>query len=225
MEFYTGPGSRYAAGVNLPSMSYLELIFSFIPFYLIGSIPSGYLLARRQGVDITRAGSGNIGATNVARIVGKRSGFYTLLVDISKGFIATVLGMAISPWPAYPAWVGLCAVLGHCFSIPGKFRGGKGVATALGVYLALTPLCALIGLLVFAGMFSWTKIVSVSSLCGAITIPLGAILLGASAQETIAMTLISIVVIYRHHENLYNLINGTEKKFSFKHQPNGGSPA
>jgi glycerol-3-phosphate acyltransferase PlsY len=213
------------------------LFLLFFIAYAIGSFPTGLLIAYRYKVDITAEGSGNIGATNIARVIGKKAGIITLIMDAFKGAIATI----ISPW-LISFWLvpvsnidigllvlgardciyiaGLAAVLGHCYSWPG-LKGGKGVATSLGVLLALDPLLALIAAGVFVIVFFLMKIVSLASIVTAVTMPLVAIGLGNGCRDQIssggvqvlALVFISLVVIARHKSNVIRLLNNTEPKF------------
>ncbi len=200
-------------------MSAFEIIVAMIPFYLVGTFPSGYILAKKRGVDITKTGSGNVGATNITRTLGKKAGAITLLADCFKGFIATYVAWKITDDIRFSAWAGCAAVLGHCFSIPGKLKGGKGIATALGVYLSLDHVAALLALFVFICAVKLFRTVSVGSVAAAVMIPCIAIFRGIASATIPPMLVISMVVIYRHRENILNLINGTERKLPAK--PNG----
>ena len=193
-------------------------LLSLLPFYLLGCFPTGQLIARFFGVDITAAGSGNVGATNVARVIGKRAGLITLILDVFKGALAVILArLFFTQSFELPAWAGLVTVLGHCFSLsfilPEKLRGGKGVATALGVYLILAPQFALMGILTFIIVFTASKIVSLASISAAITLPLYLMLWGEGGRALLPLTLVSLIVIVRHRSNLSRLAQGKEPKF------------
>ena len=146
--------------------------------YLVGSIPTGYLIGRRRGVDVRTQGSGNIGATNVARTMGKRLGILVLVLDALKGAaplaawraadLAIHLDGRIDPY-LFTA-VGLAPIVGHCFPVWLRFRGGKGVATALGVFLVADPILIAIGLALYAIIYAMTRIVSIGSLTAALVI-------------------------------------------------------
>jgi glycerol-3-phosphate acyltransferase PlsY len=187
--------------------------------FLAGSVPFGLLLAKWFGhADVRRAGSGNIGATNVARVAGRRLGFVTLVLDAAKGF-----GPA---WAARDRWhpeglgddalglfaglVGLSALLGHCFTPWLGFRGGKGVATGLGTLLALFPVVAADGLLAFAIAFAAARIVSVASLAAVVVVVLALWATGASPVQAAPMVLSLIVVVVRHKDNLQRLARRKE---------------
>jgi glycerol-3-phosphate acyltransferase PlsY len=195
-------------------MTALLIALSLVPFYLLGAFPTGYLLAKTRGVDITAVGSGNVGATNVSRVLGKKAGIVTLLVDVFKGAlgVAVVSGLSSSP-----AFVGLCSVAvvaGHCFSLPPYLKGGKGVATALGVILVLSAQTGLFALVVFIGMFAVKRIVSLSSISAALAVPAYAMALNLPSHVAVAEACIAALLVYRHHDNIQRLIEGREPKFS-----------
>ena len=181
--------------------------------YLVGSIPTGLILGKAYGVDVRSQGSGNIGATNLYRTVGRKVGVITLVGDCLKGFIP-VMAVNYSVLPSdYAAWIGLAAFCGHVFSVFLKFKGGKGVATALGVFLALAPLAVFIAVCVFAVfMFVW-RYVSLSSIAAATVMPIAVVPLGGNRSLFIITLLIVSIVIMRHHENISRLIAGTENRF------------
>lgn len=181
--------------------------------YLAGSIPTGLLLGKAYGVDVRREGSGNIGATNLYRTVGRKVGVITLIGDCLKGLLPVVLVKMSTLPPDFAAWVGLSAFLGHVFSLFLKFKGGKGVATALGVFLALAPMAVAIAIALFAGfMFAW-RYVSLGSISAAAVMPLAVYFLGGSRTAIIVTLLIAAIVIIRHLENIRRLISGTENRF------------
>ncbi len=191
--------------------------------YLLGSIPTGYLLYRifrRQ--DIRSFGSGNIGATNVLRAGGKGLGAATFALDVLKGCSAVWLGGYLaSLWmPAVPlrsaeAFAALCAVLGHMFPIWLKFRGGKGVATGFGVFLAISPWAALAALGVFVIVLALSRYVSVSSIAAAFSFPVFAWFLVTGPRPPfffVAGAVVSLLIIVKHHQNIRRLIAGTESR-------------
>jgi glycerol-3-phosphate acyltransferase PlsY len=189
--------------------------------YLLGSIPFGYLLVRfvRQE-DVRDTGSGNIGATNVARAGGTVLGIFTLLLDALKGFIAVFLVMQFAPNTAQgPSTLAIAAavtaVVGHVFPVWLRFRGGKGIATALGVFIALVPLVALSSVGVFALIVATTRLVSLGSIVAAISIPFLAILLvpHRSTALLIGLSFISLLSIVKHHANIVRLLHGKESRF------------
>lgn len=191
-----------------------------IPFYLIGCFPTGMILARIAGVDITKQGSGNVGATNVARVLGAKAGVVTLVLDLLKGALAVLIAQALFGLSHLTNLAGLAAVLGHCISLPPRLKGGKGVATSLGVLLALSPELAAWPLGIFLLIFSVSKIVSLSSLVALIATPLIAAFLDFSTSVLIVLGLIALVVTLRHQANINRLIRGEEPRFSRKKSSN-----
>ena len=181
--------------------------------YLIGSIPTGLLLGKAYGIDVRKEGSGNIGATNLYRTVGRKVGIITLVGDCLKGLLPVVIVKASALPPELAAWVGLAAFCGHVFSIFLRFRGGKGVATALGVFLALAPLAVAIAIALFAVlMFIW-RYVSLGSIFAAAAMPLAVFFLGGGRTLITVTVIIALIVIIRHHENIGRLLSGKEGKF------------
>lgn len=190
------------------------IALSLILFYLLGAFPTGYLMARINGVDITAVGSGNVGATNVSRVVGKKAGVVTLLVDVFKGAFGVAVASGLS---SSPLFVGLCAVAvvaGHCFSVPPYLKGGKGVATALGVILVLSVQTGIVALVVFIGMFAAKRIVSLSSISAALAVPAYAMATNLPSHVSAAEACIAVLLVYRHRENLQRLIEGKEPRFT-----------
>jgi glycerol-3-phosphate acyltransferase PlsY len=195
-----------------------------IPFgaYLLGSIPFGLLLAKLfGGGDVRKAGSGNIGATNVARVVGPLPGILTLVFDTAKGTAAVWLAGRVADDSA--TWMMIAAfavLLGHCFPVWLKFKGGKGVATALGVFLALSLFAAVSALVLFVLCVAYWRYVSLGSIAAAAAMPLLIYFLWAPRHAppiiVDAGTLaIALLVIYKHDGNLQRLVEGTEPRFSF----------
>ncbi|MGH7896963.1 MAG: glycerol-3-phosphate 1-O-acyltransferase PlsY [Candidatus Binatia bacterium] len=184
--------------------------------YLVGSIPTGVLLGRLAGVDVRSAGSGNIGATNVARTAGRRLGLVTLVGDFAKGFLPVWLARELGLAEAAVAAVAAAALLGHVFSVFLAFHGGKGVATGIGALVALAPGAALIPLAVFAATFAASRIVSTSSIAAAASAPVALLLLGYPAATCVAASAMALLIIYRHKDNIGRLLAGTEKRFASK---------
>lgn len=184
--------------------------------YLIGSIPTGLLLGKLYGFDVRKEGSGNIGATNLYRVVGRKIGVLTLIGDCLKGFIPVMAVKYIIPAnPEYAVWVGLAAFCGHVFSLFLKFKGGKGVATALGVFLALAPLALAVALGIFILLMLIWRYVSLGSIGAAAVMPVAVSLLGGGRILTIGTLVISLIVIFRHQENIRRLTAGSENRFKF----------
>jgi len=177
--------------------------------YLLGSVPTGLLLARSMGVNIRETGSGNIGATNVYRTMGRKVGILTLIGDCLKGLIPVSLALP----PVWIAAIGLAAFLGHVYTVFLGFKGGKGVATALGVFLGTSWLAVLFGVVIFAVVLYKWRYVSLASITAAALIPV-LVWLVQGGPELIVMSLaIAALVIFRHHENIARLRAGTESKF------------
>ncbi len=184
--------------------------------YLLGSIPFGVIFARLNKVDLRQHGSGNIGATNVARTLGKKLGVLTLVGDALKGVAAVALADSLLSNPAHIAFAGLFAFLGHLFPVFLKFRGGKGVATGLGIFLYLMPLPTLASMAVFGiSLWMW-NFVSLSSIVAAASIPLLALLFSADQAYIALASVVAVLVIIRHHANISRLMNGTENRFPSK---------
>ncbi len=181
--------------------------------YLLGSVPTGLLLGRLYGIDVRKEGSGNIGATNLYRTVGRKVGVWTLFLDCLKGFLPVLLAAKLGLQDSMLAWIGLAAFCGHVFSIFLKFQGGKGVATALGVFLALEPLAVLGALVVFLLLVLVWRYISLGSVIAAAAMPVIIFFRPHTNQLLLATTLISLTVIIKHHSNIKRLLAGTENKF------------
>jgi glycerol-3-phosphate acyltransferase PlsY len=191
------------------------LLLIIVLAYLSGSIPTGVILTQRMGLDIRTMGSGNVGATNVARSAGKRVGLLTLLGDIAKGLVPILLVRFFDLGETALACAAVAALLGHLFSPFLGFSGGKGVATGLGVLLGLAPLAVLLALVVFLVTFAISRIVSLSSLVATLVTPFLLWWFSYPAARIYAGVLIALLIIMRHHENIVRLLNGQEEKFSF----------
>jgi len=197
--------------------------------YLIGSVPAGYLAGRVAGIDIQKFGSGNIGATNVVRVLGKRYGYPVFLFDFAKGTAAVEISILIFN-SAHHAEVSreLCAILagvssviGHSYPVWLGFKGGKGVATSFGVVFGLIPLAALIAVMVWLIIFGTTRYVSVASMTAALALPVTVlVMLYVKLLSGLTLLLFSIclaaIVIWRHRSNLSRLMSGTEPHFERK---------
>ena len=183
--------------------------------YLLGSVPTGFLLAKFfSKVDPRKMGSKNIGATNIFRTAGKGLGILTLVGDVLKGMIPIGIAIQLSISDLWLAVVGLSTFLGHIFPIFLGFRGGKGVATALGVYLVISPIAVLMEFLLFAGLVWKWRYISLGSICCATTIPvLIAFFRSDSQAYFILSVIIAALILYRHQENIVRLLQGTENKW------------
>ncbi len=182
--------------------------------FFLGSVPFGVLFARLFGKkDPREVGSGNVGATNVARAAGKVAGALTLLLDAFKGYLPVLLAWSWLKSPDYVALVGFFAILGHCYSPFLSFRGGKGVATGLGVYLALSPLAVLMAAGVF-GLVIWRwRYVSLASISAAWAMVPFIYLVQKNPLLTLFTALIALLITWRHRANIQRLVKGEETRF------------
>ena len=193
--------------------------------YLLGSIPFGYLIVRaRSGTDVREIGSGGTGATNVSRRAGKVAGLVTLLLDAGKGAAAVMFALRLQGSGYCPGWVvnaaALFVIVGHCFPIWLGFRGGKGVATGVGVFLVLTPMAVALAGVVFVSIVLWKRYVSLGSIMAAATLPLFVLLedLFIRSVPGVPRVIFSTVgaamlIIFMHRGNIARLVAGTESKF------------
>ncbi len=198
----------------------IVLVCILLASYLIGAIPFGLLFGRAAGKDVRRSGSGNIGATNVARLLGKKLGILTLLCDVAKGFLPVYIASILLPKTAnyelYVALSGLVTVLGHMFSVYLRFQGGKGVATALGVFLFFSPLSVLFALLLFLVVVRVSGFVSAGSLAAAALIPLFIWMLDGSNAVLVVAGVIAALIWIKHSANIGRLLRGEEKSLKNK---------
>jgi glycerol-3-phosphate acyltransferase PlsY len=197
--------------------------------YLLGSFPAGYFAGRLAGVDVRAVGSGNIGATNVLRVLGKRWGYPVFLIDAFKGFAAVRLAFLFVPyWPGakpyaeyFAIFAAMMSVAGHSFPVWLRFKGGKGVATSAGAVIGLMPLAVPVVFLVWVIVFETTRYVSLASIIAAIALPIiVSVLARWKFIDTWALIYFSItimlLVIWRHRSNCSRLLKGTEQRFTRK---------
>jgi acyl phosphate:glycerol-3-phosphate acyltransferase len=182
--------------------------------YLLGSVPFGYLLARARGIDIRATGSGNIGATNVSRSLGKKLGVVVLVFDALKGALPILAVRGLGLDQSVNAFVltacGIAAICGHCFPVWLGFRGGKGVATSFGVFLAVDPLSMGLCMALFAALYAIVRIVSVGSLAAALSLPVLMWVLDRP-DEALALALASsVIIVIKHRANIGRLLRGEE---------------
>jgi glycerol-3-phosphate acyltransferase PlsY len=209
-------------GVECGSM---RPVLILIAAYLLGSIPFGYLIVRaKEGADVRETGSGGTGATNVTRRAGKKAGLITLLLDAAKGLVAVALArwlltdnFEINWWVAAAA---VLAVVGHCFPVWLGFRGGKGVATGVGVFLGLSPLAVVCSLIVFVLVVWMTRYISLGSITATVVFPLCVWLLSLYLKSPVSLAPVlsaailgGAIIIIMHRANIGRLIAGTESKF------------
>ncbi len=193
----------------MPAMTIAMMVLA----YLLGSIPTGFILGAWAGVDVRKSGSGNVGATNVARVVGRRQGIYTLAADTAKGFLPVFIVLQMKFDTTSVAFVAIAAFLGHLFPIFLKFKGGKGVATALGVFFALAPCASLLLIVLFAGIIWVSRIVSLSSMIAAVAAPAILWWFSYSAAVIDTSAFLALMILVRHRSNIQRLLAGTEPKF------------
>jgi acyl phosphate:glycerol-3-phosphate acyltransferase len=191
----------------------VSTIILVVASYLVGSIPTGFILGRLAGVDVRRAGSGNIGATNVARVLGKGRGLLTLFADVAKGFAPVLIGQRLGLSDAGLALVGIAAFLGHLYPVFLRFQGGKGVATAFGALLALAPLATLFIIVAFGITAFFSRRVSLSSIAAALVAPISVWAFYYSLEVIVMSAFLAAMVVLRHGENIKRLLAGTEPRF------------
>ncbi|MFP3982610.1 MAG: glycerol-3-phosphate 1-O-acyltransferase PlsY [Desulfurivibrionaceae bacterium] len=194
----------------------MEYIAIIVIAYLIGSLPFGLLVGKLAGIDVRRAGSGNIGATNVSRLLGRKLGLITLLLDIGKGYLPM---LAVSTWGApveITMFTGLAAFLGHLYPVYLGFRGGKGVATALGVFIFLDWIAIIISLVLFAVVTGATGFVSAGSLTASLAMVI--LLLAFHGMDSYFWlgAVVALLIWWRHRGNIRRLVRGGEKSWKDK---------
>jgi len=203
----------------------LGFFLSALVGYFLGSFPSGFIVGRIAGIDVRQAGSGNIGATNVTRLLGKRTGYLVFVLDFTKGALATILAMFLATNSGareeivelYAAVGGVFSVIGHSYPIWLSFKGGKGVATSIGMLFGLNWAAALIVCVVWFVTFQLTRYVSLASIAAALALPgaIGAMLLLGQLTTPVLLYIslgLAALVILRHRSNLSRLFNGTEPR-------------
>jgi glycerol-3-phosphate acyltransferase PlsY len=197
----------------------MSYVLTAVAAYFIGSIPTGYLWARAKGVDIRSVGSGNIGATNVFRILGKGPGIAVLLIDALKGYLPAkylLIGATLANQEYHSIVAGLFAVIGHNYTCWLRFKGGKGIATSAGVLTAWVPLALLITLGSWIMIFAVSRYVSLASILAALVLPVAVLATGQPGYMIGIASLLSALAIYKHRGNLQRLLNGTENRFGSK---------
>ncbi len=206
-------------------MDFRSYILVVTVSYFLGSVPTGYLAGKARGVDVRTMGSGNIGATNAFRVLGKTAGIIVLLVDALKGFVAArwVPLLAVCFYPAASSQsehlalaAGVAAILGHNFTCWLKFKGGKGIATSAGVVLAWAPLACVTALILWGLVFALTRFVSLASITAALILPVAVWYWNGSLTMTLVMTALSVLAIYKHKGNIKRLLSGAESRIGSK---------
>lgn len=197
---------------------------SLLISYLIGSIPTSYIFGKvLRGIDIRQFGSGNVGATNVYRVVGKLPGALVLVIDVLKGLLCVTLVASLflrlgimMDAEIYRLSLGLAAIIGHIWTVFLKFKGGKGVATSAGVLIGIAPKIFVLGLIIWIAVFLWKRYVSLSSISSAVSIPVFFSILSYPASYVIFTSLICAIMVYKHLPNIRRLVRGEESKIAFK---------
>lgn len=189
------------------------LIMAVAISYLLGAIPFGFIVGRMQGIDIRSVGSGNIGATNVWRILGPKAGTLVFILDVFKGWAATyVSSLLVHDDHVAIAACGIVVVLGHTFSAFLKFKGGKGIATAFGAMLCMVPLVAISCFALWGVVLFFSRIISIASIAACISTPLFLYLLKAPPEYGTVVIFLSMIGLWKHLPNMRRLIEGTEPK-------------
>ena len=191
----------------------MNIVLVLIVSYFLGSIPFGYMMGRIQGIDITKTGSGNIGATNAFRILGPAPGAAVLVLDAAKAALATYLGRHIGGTETMALIAGSAAVLGHSYSPFLNFKGGRGVACAAGILLYLMPRVVLIEVIIWVAVIAITKFVSLASIVIAVMLPILIWIDGRTGVYLLFGVLLAVFVIYKHRPNIERLLAGTEHRF------------
>jgi glycerol-3-phosphate acyltransferase PlsY len=191
--------------------------------YLIGSIPTGVIVGRIRGFDPRAVGSGNIGTSNVIRAGGMSAALMTFVGDVLKGAIPVIAARAAGFPVATIAWVGLAAFVGAICSVFLFFQGGKGIAAALGIWLAISPMAIVFALTAFAVVVAISRIMSLGSMVAAIVLPLAVAILGLPHHYLLLAILMSALALFRHRANIQRLSRGEEPKFQFKRSESAAS--
>ena len=201
----------------------MRLVLLTLGAYLVGAIPASYLAAWLKGIDLRQHGSKNLGATNVYRVLGWRYALPVALFDVAKGVVPVLFFARWGGvrWEWFPAVLGAAAVVGHVFSPFVGFKGGKGVATAAGVFLVLAPLAVLITVPVWAMSLWLTGYVSLSSLIAAAALPILVAATGAGRPAVVAGIVLALMIVYTHRGNIRRLLAGTESRFRTRKQAAG----
>ena len=184
--------------------------------YLAGSVPFAFLLARRAGIDVRFAGSGNVGATNVMRTTGTRRAILVMLLDVAKGVLAVVLALTTHAGVTLTALAAAAAVVGHIYPVWLRFRGGKGVAVAAGVFGVLTPIAAALAASLFLVVVWMTRYVSLGSIAATVALPPAAWMTGEPKAVVLAAAGSGALILFRHRGNIRRLLAGTERRMGVR---------
>lgn len=214
-------------------MTVIIFVVVFLVSYLVGAIPWAFIIGKLHGVDIRKHGSGNVGATNVTRIIGKPWGILCFIIDFLKGFLPVIVVELIFPKLIYLNQTQvssliilavIATVAGHVYPVYLGFKGGKGISTGTGTLVALTPYAIVIGLIIWVIVFKISKYVSLASIIAAITVPISSLIFSSTGVYHIDITLqffillLALFAIYKHKSNIKRLLNGTESSFKKKEE-------
>jgi len=187
-------------------------LIAVVAAYLLGSIPFSLLIARRRGVDLRTAGSGNVGATNVFRTAGVGPGIAALALDVAKGSAAVLIAARVGTGLAVPVAAAVAAIVGHVAPVWLRFRGGKGVATAAGAFAVLTPMAVGIAVATFLVTLASTRIVSLGSMVSAVVFAVAVFVTTADPRISLAAAVTALIIVVSHRANLLRIIAGTESR-------------
>jgi len=193
--------------------------------YAFGSVPFAFILARRAGIDVRVAGSGNVGAANVLRTTGKQLGVIVMALDILKGALTVLLAAAVQGTPSAMAAAGTAAVVGHIYPVWLRFHGGKGVAVAAGVFSVLAPVATVVAATVFLIVVWLSRVISLGSVAATVTLPSAALLSGAPASVVAAAVGTGSLILFRHRANLRRIFSGTERRMGSRPEALPGEKA
>ncbi|MDW7651629.1 MAG: glycerol-3-phosphate 1-O-acyltransferase PlsY [Bacillota bacterium] len=195
----------------------MNTVLSLLGAYLIGSVSFGYLAGKLlKGIDIREHGSGNAGTTNIQRTVGTVPAIFVLLLDVGKGVAAVLLAGYLTGQPTVMMLAGVAAIVGHNWPVFFRFRGGRGIATSIGVLLGLAPVVILIATAIGVTLIALTRYVSLGSVVGAATIPILMLIFTKPPSYILFGAIIGGLAVWRHRENIVRLLNGTENKLGKK---------
>ena len=189
----------------------MEETLAVLVAYLVGSVPFAYLLSRRRGIDLRAVGSGNVGAANVLRTSGVHAAVLAMVLDGLKGALAVIVAQRLTVGAAAPVAAGLASIVGHVYPVWLRFHGGKGVATAAGVFAVLTPGALGVASLVFVIVVWITRFISIGSVSAAVALPIVAASTGMPAVVTTGAALAAVLIVHRHRANLGRVLAGTER--------------
>lgn len=194
----------------------METTIAVLLAYLIGSVPFAFLLTRGRGIDLRHIGSGNVGAANVLRTTGVPSAVMVMLLDSLKGSVAVLAAQAMTTGVAAPVAAGIASILGHIYPVWLRFHGGKGVATAAGVFGVLAPIALSIASAVFVLTICVTRFISAGSIAAALALAIAAAATGAPAAVVTGAVGAALIIVYRHRANLVRLATGTERRVGLR---------